>query len=47
MGFEVNDDNEPTPKNVPALFGAPAPVNGIGMGWDQPESIASWGSIVK
>ncbi len=28
MGFEVDDDNEPAPKNVPTLFGAPAPVRG-------------------
>jgi hypothetical protein len=40
MGFEVNDDNEPAPTNVPTLFGAPAPVNGGDLfegqtwGWD-------------
>ena len=40
MGFEVDDDNEPAPDNVPMLFGAPAPVNGGDLfewqtwGWD-------------
>jgi hypothetical protein len=28
MGFEVDDDNEPAPENVPTLFGAPVPVRG-------------------
>jgi hypothetical protein len=28
MGFEVNDGNEPAPKNIPTLFGAPALVRG-------------------
>ncbi len=28
MGFEVDDNNEPAPENVPTLFGAPVPVGG-------------------
>jgi hypothetical protein len=39
-GFEVDDDNDPTPKNVPTLFNAPAGANGGELfegqewGWD-------------
>jgi hypothetical protein len=40
MGFEVDDDNEPAPENVPSLLNAPARVNGGDLfegqewGWD-------------
>jgi hypothetical protein len=31
MGFMVDKDNEPTPNNISALFGALAPVNAEGL----------------